>query len=165
MGPVLAGGVDIGLGLHDAAHFVRGGGDALFDRAPGQHRLGLAGAHRFCVDAGQHQARFFDAVVLQRNGCGDADQGEIAVATGEFKPRLARPGAQGRQQDVREDFVRLEGGGQVADEEVLGSDLAPTLGPTTSDSAPRHTTTAGNSAAGSACARLPPSVPRERIAG
>ena len=103
---------------------------------------------------------------LKAYGGGDADHGEIAVAAGDLLERAPAARPLRGYADRDEDLIGLEGGGEETFEEVGRRNGAPPrarLCATTSASS--ASATAGNSAAGSAWARLPPMVPRLRIAG
>ena len=99
--------------------------------------------------------------VVEHRGAG---QGEIAAPPREFLKAEAPPLGPRRQAHLDDDLVRLERRRQRAEEEIGGADRrAFRPEPATEISASQVTAMPGISAAGSACARLPPTVPRLRI--
>ena len=105
------------------------------------------------------------AGLVERHQGGDAYLGVVAMAAGDLQEGPAGAGGRRRDGGLDQHLVRLQRGGEQAGEEVGGGHPALAGGALRRKRARRATATAGSSAAGSAWARLPPSVPRLRICG
>ena len=126
-------------------------------RAAGQDGFGGGRADRGGRDAAEGQPQ----AAVHFGGRHD-DQAEVTVPPGELGEA---PPAQGRELHRLDELVVVQAGLQRAGEQVRGRDLAPAApGPRRVATAPDAAATTGSSAAGSACARLPPRVPRVRMA-
>ena len=103
-------------------------------------------------------------VVVELHRDRGARDGEIAVAAGELLDREAGPAAPHREPHRRQDLVGCQRCLPQAGEEVRRRDLpAAPRDDVASIVASSASATAAYSAAGSACAIAPPSVPRVRI--
>ena len=123
--------------------------DGVVEHAPvrplaDQHALRLARAERRGTGATQDEPGAGDPTpAVERDERRDADEGEIAGAPRDLEKRAARPRRRAQNAAVGQELLRRR--------------LPFRLGVSSASSA---TITAGSSEAGSACATLPPTVPR-----
>ena len=137
------------------------------ERLAGERAPRRARHDRPVADAQVDQPRLAAAAALvERHQRRHPDLRVVAVAAGDLHERPAGARRQRRQRDLDQQLVGLQGGGEEAGEEVARPRPSARRRRAASRKRARSATaTAGSSAAGSACARLPPTVPRLRICG
>ena len=113
------------------------------------------------LDRADHRASLTPLRVLEHDGQG---QRELSPLRRQLAVSEAGGGRRSRYPDGGEDLPFGEGGGERSADEGLERLGARAAGPSIQTSAPTAASTASQSAAGSAWARLPPMVPRLRIA-
>jgi len=117
--------------------------------------LGLA------ADTGEHDPRVSDSVAVQGQRDGHGPPARSRRDDGRTRPMPGSVAAAWAESRLRRGSRQARAGWSDKPTKKSSAGIARRpRGPTTLSTASRQTATAGSSAAGSACARLPPSVPR-----
>src|SRR6516225_9001136 len=135
----------------------------LRDRAAFKHAFGWLKTHRSVADANSADADI-TKFLLHRVECyRRRRQGKIAAPAGELPEAVTALPWPGRETDLGDNLIGQKGV-TSAPRKKSGAAIerGPAL-PRATISASQVTAMPGSSAAGSACARLPPTVPRLRI--
>ena len=144
-----------------------GGDGRVVKRSAHENLLSFGNPDRSQPDAEEDEARPRAGTgVVRLGGRGQPHEREVAVTPGDLVE--GPPSSRGRaaQPHLGEDLVLVQRGGEERPEQARRrrSRRVPSE-PCATTSPPRASRTAGASAAGSACATMPPNVPRFRVAG